>query len=45
MSKSSDLRKHYIELHKALFFPLDDIPLFINDYFNVVAKWRLKNAT
>jgi hypothetical protein len=38
------IEKAYKELHEALFCPLDDIPLYVNTFFNMVVQWRLKRA-
>lgn len=42
--KKSELLEPLKELQKALFDPLEDIPLFVNTFFNQIVQWRLKNA-
>jgi hypothetical protein len=43
-SKDSALKKHYVEMKEAFFCDLDEIPLFVNTFFDMVVKWRLENA-
>lgn len=38
------LLPHYRDLKQVLFTPYEDLPLFINVYFNAIAKWRLINS-